>query len=78
MEDTHVIQDVIHDSVSSDLALEANLEDLDYTRLNGVGPSTEVHFIPTSLVDDDDFIDDDDDEYDVAHVLSSDSDREDD
>ncbi|GJU94766.1 auxin efflux carrier component 3-like protein [Tanacetum coccineum] len=60
VEDTHVIQDVIHDNISSDLALTTNLEDLDYTRLSGVGPSTEVNFVPTSLVDDDDFIDDDD------------------
>ena len=47
--------------------------------MSGVGLPTEVNFIPTTLVDDDDdFIDDDDDEYNFAHVLSSDSDREDD
>lgn len=77
VEDTHVIQDLIHDSISSDLALETNLEDLDYTQFSGVGPSTEVNFIPTTLIDDDNFIDDDD-EYNVAHVLRSDPDREDD
>ncbi|GJZ66326.1 hypothetical protein Tco_0623022 [Tanacetum coccineum] len=45
-------------------------------RLSGAGPSTEVSFIPTSRVNDDDFIDDDV-EYDVVHVLSSDSEDED-
>ena len=63
--------DVIHDNISSNLALTANLEDLEYTRLSGVGPSTKVD-IPTSLVDDEDFIDDNV-EYDAAHPLSSDS-----
>ena len=63
--------DVIHDNISSNLALTANLEDLEYTRLSGVGPSTEVD-IPTSLVDDEDFIDDNV-EYDAVHPLSSDS-----
>ncbi|GKB05021.1 hypothetical protein Tco_0833216 [Tanacetum coccineum] len=52
---------------SSDLALTTNLDDLEYTRLSGVGPSMEVSFIPNSLIDDDD------DEYNVVHVLSSDS-----
>ncbi|GKG66989.1 hypothetical protein Tco_0719768, partial [Tanacetum coccineum] len=47
-------------NISSDLALTTNLEDFDYTRLSGVGPSIEVNFVPTSLVDNDDFIDDDD------------------
>ncbi|GKC55894.1 Myc-type, basic helix-loop-helix domain-containing protein [Tanacetum coccineum] len=51
--------------------------DLEYTRLSGAGPSTEVSFIPTSRVNDDDFIDDDDVEYDAVHVLSSDYEDED-
>ncbi|GKB88718.1 hypothetical protein Tco_0960990, partial [Tanacetum coccineum] len=63
---------VIHDNMSSDLALTANLEDLDHTSLSGVGPSTEVEYTPTrSLVDDDDFTDD---ELDVPHDFSSDFD----
>ncbi|GKE49922.1 hypothetical protein Tco_1481180, partial [Tanacetum coccineum] len=66
---------VIHDNMSSDLALTANLEDLDHTSLSGVGPSTEVEYTPTSsLVDDDDF--NDDDELDVPHDFSSDSDSD--
>ncbi|GJY59064.1 hypothetical protein Tco_0458956 [Tanacetum coccineum] len=74
--DVIVDADVVHDSNSSDVALTANLEDLEYTRLSGAGPSTEVSFIPTSRVNDDDFIDDDV-EYDAVHVLSSDSEDED-
>ncbi|GKG29526.1 hypothetical protein Tco_0416891, partial [Tanacetum coccineum] len=64
--DVIVDEDVVHDSNSSDVALTANLDDLEYTRLSGAGPSTEVSFIPTSLVDDDD-------EYNAVHVLISDS-----
>ncbi|GJT90508.1 uncharacterized protein Tco_1079353 [Tanacetum coccineum] len=44
-------------------------EDLEYTRLSGAGPSTEVSFIPTSRVNDDDFIDDDV-EYDAVHTMA--------
>ncbi|GKE71904.1 hypothetical protein Tco_1529976, partial [Tanacetum coccineum] len=64
---------VVHDSNSSDVALTANLDDLEYTQLSGDSLSTEVSFIPTSLLDDVEFIDDDDDEYNVVHVLSIDS-----
>ncbi|GKA23311.1 hypothetical protein Tco_0709273 [Tanacetum coccineum] len=46
-----------------------NLQDLEYTRLSGAGPSTEVSFIPTSRVNDDDFIDDDV-EYDAVHTMA--------
>ncbi|GJU31109.1 reverse transcriptase domain-containing protein [Tanacetum coccineum] len=74
--DVIVDADVVHDSNSSDVALTANLDDLEYTRLSRPGPSTEVSFIPTSCVNDDDFIHDDV-EYDVVHVLSSDSKDED-
>ncbi|GJW64216.1 CACTA transposable element [Tanacetum coccineum] len=74
--DVIVDADVVHDSNSSDVALTANLEDLEYTRLSGAGPSMEVSFIPTSRVNDDDFIDNDV-EYDAIHVLSSDSEDED-
>ncbi|GJW64215.1 reverse transcriptase domain-containing protein [Tanacetum coccineum] len=74
--DVIVDADVVHDSNLSDVALTANLEDLEYTRLSGAGPSMEVSFIPTSRVNDDDFIDDDV-EYDAVHVLSSDSEDED-
>ena len=71
--DIIVDADVIHDSMSSDLALTANLEDLDYRSLSGVGPSTEVQYQPTrSLIDDDDFIDEN--ENHVPHDFSSDSD----
>ncbi|PWA96694.1 formin-like protein 18 [Artemisia annua] len=41
--------DVIHDNISSNLALTANLENLEYIRLSEAGPSTEVD-IPTSLM----------------------------
>ncbi|GJS74984.1 hypothetical protein Tco_0724865 [Tanacetum coccineum] len=64
--------DVVHDNNSSDVTLTTILDDLEYTRLSGAGPSTEVSFIPTSRVNDDEFINDDD-EYDAVHVLSSDS-----
>nr|GEV87197.1 hypothetical protein [Tanacetum cinerariifolium] len=76
--DKNVIVDtnVVHDSNSSDVALTTNLDDLEYTLLNGAGPSTEVSFIPTSCINDDEFIDDDV-KYDVVHVLSSDSEDED-
>ncbi|GJW96637.1 hypothetical protein Tco_0178445 [Tanacetum coccineum] len=74
--DEIVDADVVHDSNSSDVALIARLDDLEYTQLSGAGPSTKVSFIPTSLVNDDEFIDDDD-EYNVVHVLSSDSEDED-
>ncbi|GKG00838.1 hypothetical protein Tco_0302528, partial [Tanacetum coccineum] len=72
--DVIVDEDVVHDSNSSDVALTINLDDLEYTRLSGSGPSTD--FIPTSLVDDDECIDDDD-EYNVVHVLSSNSEDDD-
>ncbi|GJT56746.1 hypothetical protein Tco_1171411 [Tanacetum coccineum] len=62
--------------ISSDVALTANLDDLEYTRLSRAGPSTEVSCIPTYHVDDDEFIDDDD-EYNVVHVLGSDSEDDD-
>ncbi|GJU74007.1 retrotransposon ORF1 [Tanacetum coccineum] len=67
--DVIVDADVVHDCNSSDVALIANLEDLEYSRLSGAGPSTEVSFIPTSRVNDDDFIDDDV-EYDVDHTMA--------
>nr|GEW03445.1 hypothetical protein [Tanacetum cinerariifolium] len=75
--DVIVDADVVHDNNSSDVALTANLDDLEYTRLSGAGPSTKVSFIPTSRVNDDDDFIDDDVEYVVVHVLSSDSEDED-
>ncbi|GJX31687.1 hypothetical protein Tco_0241542 [Tanacetum coccineum] len=55
--------DVIHDNNSSDLALSANLNELDFATLNIDGQSTEVEVPPPTIhVDDDeDFIDDEDD-----------------
>ncbi|GJR70495.1 uncharacterized protein Tco_0016560 [Tanacetum coccineum] len=73
--DIIVDADVIHDTMSSNLALTTNLEVLDYRSLSEVGPLTEVQYNPTrSLVDDDDFFDED--ENHVPHVLSSDSDSD--
>ncbi|GKF63718.1 formin-like protein 18, partial [Tanacetum coccineum] len=43
--DIIVDADVIHETMSSNLALTANLEDLDYRSLSGVGPSTEMALV---------------------------------
>nr|GEW45540.1 hypothetical protein [Tanacetum cinerariifolium] len=57
-------QDVIHDSKSSDVALSANLGDLDYTSLSTNDESTKVDTSPDNEVPDEesgDFIGDEDD-----------------
>ncbi|GKD52013.1 hypothetical protein Tco_1280989 [Tanacetum coccineum] len=66
VEDDH---DAIHENNSSDLALTANLNDLDFVTLNIDGQSTEVEAPPPIIpVDEDkDFIDDEDD---VTHDLA--------
>nr|GEW68332.1 hypothetical protein [Tanacetum cinerariifolium] len=66
-------QDVIHDSNSSDVALYANLGDMDYTSLSINDESTEVDASPDNEVPDEesvDFIGDEDDV--VPHVLKDD------
>ncbi|GJU35497.1 hypothetical protein Tco_1183851 [Tanacetum coccineum] len=67
------VQDVIHDSNSSDVALSANLGDLDYTILSTIDESTEVDAPPHNEVPDKEsvnFIGDEDDV--VPHVLEDD------
>nr|GEX64846.1 hypothetical protein [Tanacetum cinerariifolium] len=81
-------QDVIHDSKSSDVALSANLVDLDYTSLSTNDESTKVDASPDNEAPDEesaDFIGDEDDvvphvlEDDVVpHVLEDDDDQNDD
>ncbi|GJV46798.1 hypothetical protein Tco_1437010 [Tanacetum coccineum] len=61
IEDDH---DVLHDNISSDLALSTKLNDLNYANLNIVGQSMEVEAPPPPPIhvdNNDDFIDDEDD-----------------
>ncbi|GJW00861.1 hypothetical protein Tco_1556112 [Tanacetum coccineum] len=60
--------DVIHDNNSSDLALSASLNDMDFATLNINGQLMEVEAPPDIIAvnDDDDFIDDEDN---VPHDL---------
>nr|GEV46566.1 hypothetical protein [Tanacetum cinerariifolium] len=81
VEDDH---DVIHDNNSSNLALSASLNDLDFMTLNIDGKSTKVEAPPDIIPvdDDDDFIDDEDDVlHDLAYskdeVLANDDDNDD-
>ena len=70
---------VIHDTNSSDLSLDANLDTLTYTNLRGDGQSTDFivdadeNVIPTPVRGGDDFIDDANDD---VHVIG-DSESED-
>ncbi|GKC94443.1 hypothetical protein Tco_1159885, partial [Tanacetum coccineum] len=81
-EDDH---DVIHDNNSSDLALSASLNDLNFATLNTDGQSTYVE-APPYIIDvdeDEDFIDNEDSvPHDLAHsndeVLANDDDDDDD
>ncbi|XP_071740443.1 uncharacterized protein [Rutidosis leptorrhynchoides] len=51
-------RDVVHDINSSELSLDANLDNMTYTSMSVPGESTSIHFnLPTEVVnDDDDFI----------------------
>nr|GEU59306.1 hypothetical protein [Tanacetum cinerariifolium] len=71
-------QDVIHDSNSSDVALSANLGDLDYTSLSTNDESTKVDASLDNEVPDEESADFIGDEDDVApHVLEDDDQDED-